>query len=53
MLLENEHIMSINKETTQGWTWDRMWVFIYSILFMLLLLWWGYVPGPNFPTPHL
>jgi len=43
--------MRMNKETAR--TWDGMWVVIYSILFMLLLLWWGYVPGPNFPAPHL
>jgi hypothetical protein len=49
MLLED--IMSMDKEAAP--TWDGMSVVIYSILFMLLLLWWGYAPGPDLSAPHL
>jgi hypothetical protein len=32
--------MSVDKEATQGWTWDSVWVLMYSFQFLFLMLWW-------------
>jgi hypothetical protein len=54
MLLEVERIIGINKETARELTWNSLWAVTYSILFVVLTLyWWGYIPEPSLPPPQL